>query len=51
MQDLKAQARELEAKVTELQVETAKTNYELQFDDMSTVSRTLTHIDKDYESQ
>lgn len=51
MQDLKAQAKELEAKVTELQVETAKTTYELHFDDMSMVSRILSHIDKDYEWQ
>ena len=51
MQDLKAQARELEAKVTELQVETAKAVYDLNFDNISTVSRILTHIDKDYEWQ
>lgn len=51
MQDLKAQAKELESKVTQLQVDTAKTFYELKFDDVSIVSRILQHIDKDYEWQ
>lgn len=49
MQDLKAQLKELEAQATELQIETAKSEFELEFDDLSTVSKVLDTINKDYQ--
>jgi gas vesicle protein len=51
MSDLKSQIQELEKKTTELQVEIANQEFELQFEDSSHVSKILQHIDKDYEWQ
>ena len=43
--------QELEKKTTDLQVEIANQEFELQFEDSSHVSKILQHIDKDYEWQ
>jgi len=51
MSELKSQIQELEKKTTDLQVEIANQEFELQFEDSSHVSKILQHIDKDYEWQ
>lgn len=49
MQDLKAQLKQLEEQATALQIETAKTEFQLEFEDMTTVNKILNTIDKDYQ--
>lgn len=48
---LKKKIQKLEKKTTDLQVEIANQEFELKFDDSSSVSKILQHIDKDYQWQ